>query len=86
MIVPLHFNNVKKILNSELLKIVNNLKKQKTETDEEKKLILETTKRYEKATTISMRWIKNYCEFNFRSLGSYTRQELEEIASEKDAF
>jgi len=80
------FNNVKKILNSELLKIVNNLKKQKTETDEEKKLILETTKRYEKATTISMRWIKNYCEFNFRSLGSYTRQELEEIASEKDAF
>ena len=27
-----------------------------------------------------MRWIKNYTEFNFRSLGSYTDADFEEIA------
>ena len=42
--------------------------------------------RYEKARVIAMRWIKNYTEFNYRSLGSYTRADLEAIAADKDAF
>ncbi len=42
--------------------------------------------RYRKAYKIAMQWIKNYTELNFRSLGSYTRTQLEEIAASQDAF
>ena len=42
--------------------------------------------RYRKAYTIALRWIRNYTEFNFRSLGSYTRDELEAIAASGEAF
>ncbi len=41
---------------------------------------------YLKAVKVSMQWIKNYTEFNYRSLGAYTRQELDEIAAAPDAF
>src|SRR5216117_2260912 len=37
----------------------------------------ETHERYRQATRIAMRWIKNYTELSFRSLGAYTRVELE---------
>ena len=33
-----------------------------------------------------MRWIKNYTDLDFRSLGSYTRADLERIAAAPDAF
>jgi malate synthase len=42
--------------------------------------------RYRKAVKIAMRWIRNYVELDFRSLGSYTRADLEEIAAAPDAF
>jgi malate synthase len=42
--------------------------------------------RYEKAVKIAMRWIRNYTELNFRSLGSYTRADLDLIAAGPDAF
>lgn len=42
--------------------------------------------RYRKAVKIAMRWIKNYTELNFRSLGSYTRADLDKIAAAPDAF
>jgi malate synthase len=42
--------------------------------------------RYRKAMKIAMRWIKNYTDLDFRSLGSYTRRELDAIASAADAF
>ena len=42
--------------------------------------------RYRKAYTIALRWIKNYTEYNFRSLGSYTHDELDAIASSAEAF
>ena len=42
--------------------------------------------RYQKALKISYQWIKNYTELNFRSLGSYTRADLERIAAQADAF
>jgi malate synthase len=42
--------------------------------------------RYRQAAKITMRWIKNYTEFNFRSLGSYTRDDLAAIAEAPDAI
>jgi hypothetical protein len=33
-----------------------------------------------------MRWIKNYTDLDFRSLGSYTRAGLDAIAAAPDAF
>ena len=42
--------------------------------------------RYRKALKISLRWIKNYTELDFRSLGSYTRADLDAIAAAEDAF
>src|SRR5262245_7382483 len=41
--------------------------------------------RYRKAIKIALRWIQNYTELNFRSLGSYTRAELDRIANQNDA-
>jgi len=42
--------------------------------------------RYRRAVKIAMRWIKNYTDLDFRSLGSYTRRDLNAIASAADAF
>ena len=42
--------------------------------------------RYQDAVKISMQWLKNYTEFNFRSLGSYSRTDLAEIATDDDAI
>ncbi|MFH1652238.1 MAG: hypothetical protein ABID87_09105 [Chloroflexota bacterium] len=42
--------------------------------------------KYRKAIKIAMRWLKNYTELDFRSLGSYTRAQLDVIAAEPDAF
>src|SRR5688500_1450288 len=42
--------------------------------------------RYRKALKIALRWIKNYTDLDFRSLGSYTRPDLDRIASAPDAF
>ncbi|MEK7445514.1 MAG: hypothetical protein AABZ70_11720 [candidate division NC10 bacterium] len=46
----------------------------------------EAGQRYRKAAKIAMRWIKNYTELDFRSLGSYTRADLDRIAAAPDAF
>jgi malate synthase len=45
-----------------------------------------TQERYRKALKIALRWIKNYTDLDFRSLGSYTRADLDRIATEPDAF
>jgi len=42
--------------------------------------------RYRKAEKIAMRWIKNYTDLDFRSLGSYTRSDLDKIATAPDAL
>jgi malate synthase len=42
--------------------------------------------RYEKAYKIAMRWVRNYVDLDFRSLGSYTRAELDVIAAAPDAL
>jgi len=46
----------------------------------------DTHERYRKAVTIAMRWIKNYVDFDFRSLGSYSRADLEAIAEAPEAL
>ena len=42
--------------------------------------------RYRAARKIALRWVRNYTELDFRSLGSYTRADLAEIAAAPDAF
>ncbi len=42
--------------------------------------------RYGKAVKIALRWIKNYTDLDFRSLGSYSRPDLDRIAAAPDAF
>ena len=42
--------------------------------------------RYRKAVKIAMRWIANYLELDFRSLGSYTRADLDRIATEAEGL
>ena len=46
----------------------------------------EAVARYRGATKVVMRWIKNYTAFDFRSLGSYTRDDLAAIAAAPDAI
>ena len=47
---------------------------------------VETDLRYRKAMKIAMRWIRNYTDLDFRSLGSYTHADLERIAALPDVF
>jgi hypothetical protein len=35
---------------------------------------------------IAQQWIKNYTRLDYRSLGSYTRADLEKIATAPDAL
>jgi malate synthase len=42
--------------------------------------------RYRHAAKIALRWIKNYVDLDFRSLGSYPRPDLDRIAASPDAF
>jgi malate synthase len=46
----------------------------------------ETEARYRKSVKVALRWIKNYADLDFRSLGSYTHADLERIAAAVDAF
>jgi malate synthase len=42
--------------------------------------------RYQCSYGIALRWISNYTELDFRSLGSYTRDQLQAIGREPDAL
>ncbi len=46
----------------------------------------EVVQRYHDSVKISLQWLKNYTEFNFRSLGSYSRSDLASIAGDEDAI
>ena len=46
----------------------------------------EAESRYRKAQKIAAQWIRNYVEYDYRSLGSYTRADLDRIAAGPDAF
>ncbi len=69
------FAMVKRLLQSETDDIVKGLKGEAG-----------AEARYRKALKIALRWIKNYTDLDFRSLGSYTRADLDRIAAAPDAF
>ncbi len=46
----------------------------------------DAVQRYRDAVKISMQWLRNYTEFNFRSLGSYSRSDLAVISASADAI
>lgn len=75
------FGLVKRLVNQEFEDILH---RRKEEMDEQ--AYEEVEDRYGRSVTIALRWIKNYTEFDFRSLGSYTRAGLDEIAAANDAF
>ena len=74
------FALVKRLLQEECEDIIARLPDADSESQRQ------AAERYRKAYTIALRWIKNYTEFDFRSLGSYTRDELEAIAASGEAF
>ena len=63
---------VEKLITNECKSIINSQLKTTNNTS------IDT---YKKSLNIAIKWIKNYTEFNFRSLGSYSISELEEIGS-----
>lgn len=77
------FPLVKRLLREELEDI---LRLRKAALAEDPSACAEVEDRYRKAMKIALRWVKNYTELNFRSLGSYTRADLEAIAAAPDAF
>jgi malate synthase len=76
---------VKKLLQEEREDILRLLKATVTD-DRGRAAYAAAEERYAKAVKIAMRWIKNYTELDFRSLGSYTRADLDRIAREPDAL
>jgi len=70
------FALVKRLLNEELEDILRLMAKKDPETEA----------RYRKSIKVALRWIKNYTDLDFRSLGSYTHADLERIAAAPDAF
>ncbi len=77
------FPLVKRLLQEELEDI---LRIRKAALAQDPRACAEVADRYRKAMKIALRWVKNYTELDFRSLGSYTRADLEAIASTPDAF
>ncbi|MGH7403503.1 MAG: hypothetical protein ACREKQ_13815 [Candidatus Rokuibacteriota bacterium] len=67
---------VKRLLQEECDDILRLMKSRDPQTEE----------RYRKAVKIAQRWIKNYTDLDYRSLGSYTRADLDRIALEPDAL
>ena len=45
-----------------------------------------TIERYAKSARIALHWIKSYTDYDFRSLGAYTRADLDSIAASPPAF
>ena len=79
------FGLVKRLLQEEGEDILARLQAS-IRSDRDKVAYAEAEERYRKAVKIAMRWIKNYTELNFRSLGSYTIADLEAIAAADEAF
>jgi malate synthase len=79
------FALVKRLLQEEVEDILTRLQAT-VKDDRGRKAYAEAEERYRKAVKIAMRWILNYTELNYRSLGSYTRADLEAIAAAPDVF
>jgi malate synthase len=81
------FALVKRLLQEETDDILKRLRATPPTGDAtEQAAFTEAADRYRRAMKIAMRWIKNYTELNFQSLGAYTRKDLDAIARAGDAF
>ncbi len=81
------FPLVKRLFLDEVDDILRLLKEEVEEGNEtHQRLYDDAEVRYRKAGRIGMRWVKNYTELDFRSMGSYSRADLEDIAAAEDAF
>ena len=81
------FPLVKRILQEECDDIIRLMTEEAGELDESgQRALAAATERYRKAYKIALRWVKNYTELDFRSLGSYTHDQLQDIAAAPDAF
>ena len=78
-------NLVKRLLREECDDILARLRATVTD-DRSRAAYAAAEARYARSVKIALRWIKNYTELNFRSLGSYTRADLDQIAAAPDAF
>ena len=77
---------VKEVLLSEEEDIVSRLAEAASSDASAAGALDEARARYRQATKIVMHWIKSYTDFDFRSLGSYTRDDLAAIAGDPDAI
>jgi malate synthase len=79
------FTLVKRLLQEETDDILARLRATAKDTPS-RAAYAEAETRYRQALKIALRWIRNYTDLDFRSLGSYTRADLESINSAPDAF
>jgi malate synthase len=79
------FALVKRLLEEERDDILARLRAVVTD-DRSRAACTEAEGRYHKAGKIAMRWIKNYSDLDFKSLGAYTRADLDAVAAGPDAF
>ena len=80
------FALIKRLLAEELADIGERRRAEAPADEDSQKVADETVERYRKAYKVAMQWIKNYTEYDFRSLGSYTPADLEAIAEAPDAL
>ena len=80
------FALIKRLLGEELADIEERRRAEAPQGAEYQQALEGQLERYRKAYKIAMQWIKNYTEYDFRSLGSYTHADLEAIAEGLDAF
>jgi malate synthase len=79
------FPLVKRLLQEECEDILR-LARETVKDERGRRAFEEAAERYRSAVKIAMRWVKNYTELDFRSLGSYTRLDLDRIAGAPDGF
>ena len=80
------FALIKRLLGEELADIKERRRAEAPADEDSQRAADEMVERYRKAYKVAMQWIKNYTEYDFRSLGSYTHADLEAIAEAPDAF
>jgi malate synthase len=76
---------VKRLLKEETEDILARLKATASD-DRGRAAYAQAEVRYWKSYKVAMRWVQNYVDLDFRSLGSYTRPDLEKVAAAPDTF
>lgn len=77
------FALINQLLSEEYNDILLKLKESPESSNALSKSPAEAAAHYRRAVNIALHWIRKYAEFNFRSLGSYTREQLIEIGDQK---